>query len=92
MDLKEFMKRRNVSEQDIVEAVELINAICRRSGCYSCPLKDYVCLVTTGADIYVGKAVRECLKKFLHNLQDAGAEHVDFDDLHKFLDELVVKK
>ena len=26
-------------------------------------------------------------KKFLHNLQDAGAEHVDFDDLHKFLDE-----
>lgn len=25
-------------------------------------------------------------KKFLHNLQDAGAEHVDFDDLHKFLD------
>ena len=24
---------------------------------------------------------------FLHNLQDAGAEHVDFDDLHKFLDE-----
>lgn len=67
MDLKEFMKRRNVSEQDIVEAVELINAICRRSGCYSCPLKDYVCLVTTGADIYVGKTVRECLQKFLHN-------------------------
>ena len=26
-------------------------------------------------------------KKFLHNLQDAGAEHVDFYDLHKFLDE-----
>ena len=26
-------------------------------------------------------------KQFLHNLQDAGAEHVDFDDLHKFLDE-----
>ena len=26
-------------------------------------------------------------KKFLRNLQDAGAEHVDFDDLHKFLDE-----
>lgn len=66
-DLKEFMERRNVSEQDIIKAVELINAICRRSGCYSCPLKDYVCLVTTGADIYVGKAVRECLQKFLHN-------------------------
>ena len=66
-DLKEFMERRNVSEQDITEAVELINAICRRSGCYSCPLKDYVCLVTTGADIYVGKAVRESIQKFLHN-------------------------
>lgn len=66
-DLKEFMERRNVSEQDIVEAVELINAICRRSTCYSCPLKDYTCLVTTSADIYVGKAVRECLQKFLHN-------------------------
>ena len=66
MDLKEFMKRRNVSEQDIVEAVELINAICRRFTCYSCPLRDYSCLVTTSADIYVGRAVRECLQKFLH--------------------------
>ena len=67
MDLKEFMERRNVSEQDIVEAVELINAICRRSTCYSCPLEDYGCLVTTDADIYVGKAVRESIQKFLHN-------------------------
>ena len=26
-------------------------------------------------------------KVFLHNLQDAGAEHVSFENLHKFLDE-----
>ena len=66
MELRELMKKLEISEDYIIEAAQKINMICKRCTCEECPLgTGNVCVVTTSADIRVDRVVKERIEKLL---------------------------
>lgn len=67
MDLKEFMKKWKVSERDIIEAVKLVNTICRNYTCRNCPLDDDGCLASQCPDVDdFGEVIAKHIQEILH--------------------------
>lgn len=77
MELREFMKNENLSENDIVEAARIINVLCRDlSACKLCPLYNGSrCIATKTSGVSIVGIVKERMKKLLHpNHMDKVAE------------------
>ena len=77
MELKEFMKNENLSENDIVEAARIINVLCRDlSACKLCPLYNGSrCIATKTSGVSIVGVVKERMKKLLNpNRMDKVAE------------------
>lgn len=68
MELKEFMKNENLSENDIVEAARIINVLCRDlSACKLCPLYNGSrCIATKTGGISIVGIVKERMNKLLN--------------------------
>ena len=67
MKLRELMKKLEISEDYIIEAVQKINMICKRCTCEECPFDTgHSCVVTDSADIRVDRVVKERIEKLLH--------------------------
>ena len=77
MELREFMKNENISENDIVEAARIINVLCRDlSACKLCPLYNGSrCIATKTSGVSIVGIVKERMKKLLNpNRMDKVAE------------------
>ena len=67
MELREFMKNLEISEDYIVEAAQKIHMICKRCTCEECPFDiGRRCVVTTGADIRIDEVVKKRIQKLIH--------------------------
>ena len=68
MELKEFMKNENLSENNIVEAARIINVLCRDlSACKLCPLYNGSrCIATKTSGVSIVGIVKERMKELLH--------------------------
>lgn len=67
MELEKFMERRNISKEYIAKAAKTLNDICRRCACEDCPLHlNFVCALTTSADVPIEECVREGLESYLN--------------------------
>lgn len=76
MELRELMKKLEISEDYIIEAAQKINEIHKRCTCEECPLNtEYGCATTTNAIIRVDEAVKKRIQKLMHhNYMDDVAE------------------
>lgn len=76
MELKELMKKLEISEDYIIEAAQNINKICKQCGCNECPFNtEYGCILNTTANVRVDKMVKLRIKKLLyHNHMEKVAE------------------
>ena len=76
MELKELMKKLEISEDYIIEAAQKMNEIHKRCTCEECPLNtEYGCATTTNAIIRVDEAVKKRIQKLMHhNYMDDVAE------------------
>lgn len=79
MKLREIMKKLEISEDYIIEAVQKINQICKRCTCKECPFATvYGCVVTASPDVRVDVAVKDRIQKLLYpNRMEKVAELLD---------------
>ena len=68
MELRELMKKLEISEDYIIEAAQKINMICKRCSCEECPLCTGIvgCAITTSLDIRIDEIVKKRIQKLIH--------------------------
>ena len=68
MELREVMKKMEISEEYIIETAQKINSMCKLCTCGECPFYiGYGCVLVSTADIRIDEVVKKRIQNLLHH-------------------------